>query len=169
MHVLEDFGCDWGQAVDVNDSGIVLVVGYAGTQCRGIVWNPLAGANDLVGGMAGIYPMGIAVDGVVLGMSLGGDDTRIACLAKPGQRWERLGTAPGFYATAMNNTGHVVGRVMREGYERPWLRSPLGEIIWLPYFDHHHCRPAAINHSGTIVGRATTDHGNHALIWSWSL
>jgi hypothetical protein len=164
-HVLEDFGCDWGQAVDVNDSGIVLIVAYAGRQCRGVLWNPTTGATDLVGGMGGIYPMAITNEGDVLAMSLGADNTRVACLAKPNQRWERLGTSPGFYATAMNDDGYVVGMVVQDGYERPWVRRPSGEFVWLPYFDHHHCRPAAINHSGTIVGRAKTDHGNHALIW----
>jgi hypothetical protein len=167
LHVLEDFGCDWGQAVDVNDAGTVLVLGYVGImQCRAILWNPLAGMTELVGGMPGIYPLAITADGVVLGTSLGGDATRVACLAKPGRQWERLGTAPGFHATAMNDAGDVVGMAIREGYQRPWLRRASGEMVWLPYFDHHHCRPSAINRSGTIVGRANTDHGTHALIWT---
>jgi hypothetical protein len=169
LHVLEDFGCDWGLAVDVSDEGIVLVRGHVGRQCRAILWNPLTGKTDLVGGMAGIWPLAITIDGIVLGTSLGRDESRVAFLAKPGQPWERLGTAAGLHAWTMNDAGDVVGHMMVEGYDRPWLRRSSGEILWLPYFNHHHCRPAAINRLGTIVGRATTDHGSHALIWTRSL
>lgn len=66
-NVLEDFGCDWGQAVDVNDTGIVLVVGYVGMQCRAILWNPLAETTDFMEGITGIYPSAITGEGLVLG------------------------------------------------------------------------------------------------------
>lgn len=164
--VLEDFGCDWGLAVDVNNAGIVLVVGYVGNECRAILWNPLAGTTEVIGGKTGIYPSAITSGGVVLGTANDHDGKSIAGLAKPGQRWERLGTVPGFYATDMNDTGDVVGATKRDGYEQPWLRRAAGEIVWLPYFDHHWCRPSAINSSGVIVGTATADHGTHALVWT---
>jgi len=164
--VLENFGCDWGQAVDVNDEGVVLVVGYLGIQCRAILWNPVAQTFRIVGGGTGIYPTAVTTDGVVLGTASDRDGKSIAYLAKSGQRWEQLGTAAGFHATGMNDHLEIVGAVLRNGYEQPWLRRTSGEIVWLPYFNHHWCRPYAINSSGVIVGAAQTDHGTHALIWT---
>ncbi len=66
-YVRDDFGCDWGRAVAVNDAGIVLVVRYVGMQLRAISWNPMAGTTEVIGGMTGICPSAITVDGVVLG------------------------------------------------------------------------------------------------------
>ena len=51
-----------------------------------------------------------------------------------------------------------------DGYERPWLRRWSGEVVWLPYFDYHHCRPSAVSYDGVVVGRAEADHGTHALM-----
>jgi hypothetical protein len=65
----------------------------------------------------------------------------------------------------MNDAGDVVGACKRDGYEKPWLRCASGEIVWLPYYRDHWCRPIAINSSKLIVGSAQTDHGYHALVW----
>jgi hypothetical protein len=129
LHVLEEFGCNWGQAVDVNDAAVVLVVGYLGIQCRAIQWNPVSGTTDIIGGMTGIYPSAITAGGIVLGTASDRDGKSIAYLAKPGQRWERLGTAPGFYATGINSAGDVVGAVVRDGFERPWLSGPFHNCL----------------------------------------
>jgi hypothetical protein len=163
---LEDSIFDWGQAVDVNDAGIVLVVGYVGQQCRAVVWNPLTATSEVIGKAAGVYPQTIARDGTVLGTARDRDGESVAYLAKPGRRWECLGTAPGFYATNMNESGDVVGATQLDGYQRPWLRRASGEILWLPYLEYHWCRPSAVNSSGVIVGTATADHGAHALVWT---
>jgi uncharacterized membrane protein len=65
LSVLKDFGCDWGQAVDVNDAGTVLVVGYVGPQCRAISWNLSVGKIEILGGQTGIHPSALAADGTV--------------------------------------------------------------------------------------------------------
>jgi hypothetical protein len=157
-----------GRTLDVLAPLHVLVVGYVGMQCRAILWNPTAGTTEVVGGITGIYPTAITADGVVLGTASDHDGKSIAYLAKLGQRWEGVGTAPGFYATSMNNAGDIIGAVVRHGYEQPWLRRTSGEIVGLPYFDQHGCRPSAISDSGVIVGTAQTDHGTHALVWRLS-
>jgi hypothetical protein len=163
---MNEFGCDWGQAIDVNDRGTVLVVGHRNGQCRTLVWNPLKGNVESIGRISGIDPLAISLDGTVLGMARGEIGTGVACVAKPGNEWCRLGTEPGFYATALNNGGDVVGTSKQDGCQRPWLRKATGEIIWLPYFEDHWCRPASINEYGVIVGSAITDHGTHALVWT---
>lgn len=167
LYVLEKFSCDWGTAVDVNDAGLVLVSGYVGGQSRAVLWNPLTGGiNETIGNMVGISPTAINNDGHILGTSRDNELNSIAWLVKPGETWERLVMDPGFYATCMNNMGDIAGTVNRDGYEKPLLKRVSGEIVWLPYFGQHGCRPSAINDSGVIVGTAQTDHGNHALVWT---
>jgi hypothetical protein len=171
--VLEDFGCAWGQAVDVNDEGAVLLVGYVGSgllpsgPCKALLWRPLSGEYEIVGGHAaqGVYPMGLTNTGVVLGFSRDKNGDAIAGLASAGGGWEPLGTPAGWYPTAISDAGDIVGSVLVDGYERPWLRRSSGEVVWLPYFDYHYCRPSAVSRDGVVVGQAQTDHGTHALMW----
>ena len=169
LNVLEEFGCDWGQAVDVNDAGIVLVVGYVGRQCRAILWNPLAETTEGIGGMTGIYPSAITADGVVSGDGKGSgrQDGRL-----PSQAGKAVGAAR-YTAWLPRDSNERRGRRRwRAGSGRlpkAVAQTTSGEILWLPYFAHHNCLPSAINDSSVIVGTATTDHGTHALIWARSL
>jgi hypothetical protein len=165
--VLDDFGCGWGQAVDVNDEGAVLLVGYVGFTCRALLWRPISGDYKIVGGDAaqGVYPMGLTNTGMILGFGRDKNGDAVAGLASDAGDWEPLGTPASWYPTAINDEGDVVGSVLVDGYERPWLRHSSGEVIWLPYFDYHYCRPSAVSHDGVVVGQAQTDHGTHALMW----
>lgn len=167
---LTDFGFAWGQAVDVNDLGTVLVVAYtkviSGTS-KALLWNPMTETHSLVGGNDpdGVYPVSVTADGLILGNARGHSGLTIACLSSGGQSWVRLGTPDGWYSTAMNDGGDVAGSSNLQGFERPWLRRSSGQVAWLPYFDHHHCRPSSLTNTGLLVGTAQTDHGTHALLW----
>lgn len=165
--VLDDFGCDWGQAVDVNEEGVVLLVGYVGFTCRALLWWPMSGDYEIVGGDAaqGVYPMGLTNTGMVLGCGRDKNGDAVAGLASAAGSWEPLGTPVGWHPTAINDEGDVVGSVPVDGYERPWLRRSSGEVVWLPYYDYHYCRPSAVSRDGVVVGQAATDHGTHALMW----
>lgn len=165
QYLLEDFGCDWGIAVDVNNEGIVLVVGYVGFQSRAILWDPLKKTHKVIDNGIGVYPIAITTDGGVLGSARDNNGQIISCIAKSGECFKKLDTEQGYFATSINDKGDTVGYVMRDGYDKPLLRRAEGEIIWLPYFDQHGCRPSDINDLDVIVGTAHTDHGSHALIW----
>ena len=95
--VLDDFGCDWGQAVDVNDVGAVLLVGYVGFTCKALLWQPTSGDYEIVGGGAaqGVYPVGLTNADIVLGFGRDSNGNSVAGLALPGGGWERLGTPAG--------------------------------------------------------------------------
>jgi uncharacterized membrane protein len=169
---LTDFDCAWGQAVDVNDAGTVLAVGdtggmFGGT-CKALLWDPVAGTKSFVSGDEpdGIYPVCLTSEGLILGNARNQSGQPIACHSFGGDPWERLGTPDGWYATAMNDEGDVVGSLTVQGFDRPWLRRSSGTVTWLPYFDHHYCRPLSITNTGVLVGTAQTDHGTHALLWS---
>lgn len=165
MRVLEIFGFDWGQVTDVNDHGQALIVAYRGWTCHALVWNVDANSVVAIGGRQGIFPCCINSSGLILGTMSNEEGNSVAYVTQPRGEWDRLGTPPGYYATAMNDVGDVVGAFKSGGYEKPWLRRASGEIVWLPYFREHWCRPSAINIAGLIVGTAQTDHGTHALAW----
>ncbi len=152
--------------MDANDAGTVLVVGYVGHRCQAVEWNPNAGRADVIDERPGVYPTSINADGTVLGTARNAKGESIALVAGPGEGWQGLGTPAGYHATSMNNVGDVVGETKLDGYERPWLRRASGEVVWLPFFEHHHSRPHGMNDSRTVVGGANADHGSHALVWT---
>jgi hypothetical protein len=168
--LLTDFGFAWGQAVDVNDAGLVLVVAYTEGirgRSKALLWDPVVGTHSLVGSAEpdGVFPNSLTPDGLILGNGRNRTGETVACLSSRGQPWERLGTPDGWYATAMNDGGDVAGSSLVRGFDRPWLRRSSGHVAWLPYFDRHYCRPSSITNSGLLVGTAQTDHGTHALLW----
>lgn len=167
---LTDLGFAWGQAVDVNDAGTVLVVAFTEGimgRCKALLWDPNAGSLSPVGDAQpdGIYPQALTAGQVVLGNGRNRSGEAIACSSRAGGPWTRLGTPDGWYATAMNDVGDAAGSTPVEGFERPWLRRSTGDVVWLPYLEHHHCRPSSMTASNVMVGTAQTDHGTHALMW----
>ena len=166
MEVLSDLPADWGEAVDVNNSGLVLVLGYIGNQAHSFVWKP-GGSCTRVGGDrgAGVYPIGINDAGTVLGFGYDFKARHVALIWHEGDQWRPLTTDPGWSVAAINANGDVVGTFVEEGFARPWLRRSSGQVVTLPYFAYHYCQPAAFNSRGDIVGQAATDHGTHALLW----
>ena len=70
--ILTDLPFAWGQGVDVNDDGIVLVLAYTEGvmgRAKALLWDPIAGTCSGVGGEQpdGVFPMGLTSDLVVLG------------------------------------------------------------------------------------------------------
>jgi uncharacterized membrane protein len=164
MTELEHAGYDWGMAVDINDQGLILGVGYWGWKCSAIIWRA-DGSVLRVFDQRGVYPTSINSNGVILGTANDRQGMAVAFQASLTDNWRPIGLDPGFYPTAMNDIGDIVGACKRDGFEQPWLRETTGEIVWLPYYRHHECRPQGINNSKMIVGAATSDHGAHALVW----
>ena len=152
--------------VGIDDQGQVLVhANFGPGNVRSILWNFENGSWHFVGGdTASVQPVAVTSDGLVLGVLTSGT-THIAVVCEPGGAWQELGTTDGWSPTAINDTGDVVGIVMRDGLFYPWLRLASGEEFLLPFVRGHQTNPKAINNAGTIVGTAQTDHGGHAVIW----
>jgi hypothetical protein len=86
---LTDFGFAWGQAVDVNDAGTVLVVAYTEGimgRCKALLWNPAPGTYALVGSDEpdGVYPNTLTSDGLILGNGRSRTGETIPCLSNAG-------------------------------------------------------------------------------------
>jgi hypothetical protein len=156
----------WSNAVAVTERDEVLVVAFkSGLEPTPLLWLASDNRVSVVGGSSGVYPVAINAKGDILGKANGPAGEPIGCIAEPGNGWKMLGTERGFYATGMNDHGDIVGAISRDGFRRPLLWRPNSEIVWLPYYDYHHCLPLAVNNHGLVVGEAGADHGAHALIW----
>jgi hypothetical protein len=162
---LKRLGFDWGNAVDVNDQGMILVLAYKQLmQSAVILWDPRNTRYKLIG--IGIYPLSITSNNSVLGKARATDENCVTCMARPDGSWVLLETPADFEPSAMNDALDVVGVLSDTGSQRPYLIRHSGEVIPLPYYDDHSCPPIKINNSGVIVGHAMSDHGSHALIWT---
>lgn len=155
------------QAIDINENGQVLVVANpAAFDARSILWNPADSTWVNVGDdTTNVFPIALNDDGIVLGQGRNIHSHPVAVMCEPAGTWERLGTDDGWIPVDINNRGEVIGRVMIDGIDRPWLRRSTREIVLLPYATDHHTTPAAINNVGHIVGGATADRCSHAMMW----
>jgi hypothetical protein len=160
-------GC---RALDINEQGHVLVMAGVGpTSARSILWKPAAGNWHYVGDeTTNVFPIALTDDDVVLGQARNRHNQPLAVICRAGGEWERLGTPDNWIPVDMNNKGEVLGRVMIELLERPWLHRPDGQIVMLPYVTDHHTSGSAINNLSQIVGGATTDNDAHVLLWQTS-
>jgi uncharacterized membrane protein len=165
MELAANFGSN---AIDINERGQVLVVANPAVfDARSVLWEPTDGAWANVGdNTTNVFPIAMTDQGIVLGQGRNARNQPVAVICKPDGRWERLGTEDGWIPVDINNKGEVVGRVMIDRLECPWLHRPTGQTILLPYISNHHTTPKAINNLGQIVGSAGADHGSHVLLWS---
>jgi hypothetical protein len=167
LHVLEELGgWTWGIAVDLNTDGAVLIWLHKKGVTSAHLWSYEGALTQIgQGSPPVVIPMGLNDRGDVLGFVNDSNYRPTALIARQGAAWELLGTKPGMYPTAIGEDSSVIGSVRQDGFERPWLFPPSGEVIELPSLRFHHCRPIAINSQGDIVGDGSTDHGSHALLW----
>jgi hypothetical protein len=163
--VRANYGC---RASGVNDQGHVLIMaGIGHFDARSILWNPIDDSWHYVGDdTTNVYPIAVNDHDVVLGQARNREGEPVAVVCQPGGSWERLGTPDNWIPISMNNKGEVVGRVMIDLLQRPWLHSPDGRTVMLPHLTDHHTNPARINNPGQIAGGATADNDFHALLWT---
>lgn len=162
--ILTDLPFAWGQGVDVNDDGIVRVLAYTEGvmgRAKALLWDPIGGTCSGVGGEQPdrVFPMGLTSDLVVLGKGADPSGDPVACISTAGESWIPLGTPPGWYATAINDNHEVAGSLKVKGFDRPWIRRADGTTLWLPYLEHHYCRPNSMRGNPRRYG---TDRPRHS-------
>ncbi len=159
------------RALDINEQGhVLLAAGIGPSDTRSVLWNPADDSWHYVGDdITNVVPIAMNDDDIVLGQARNKQNQPIAVICRPGGRWEQLGTPDNWIPVDMNNKGEVLGRVMIDLLERPWLHRPDGHTIMLPYITDHHTTPAAINNLGQIVGAAASDNDVRVFLWSVDL
>jgi hypothetical protein len=166
--VLEGLSAAHGcRALDINEQGHVLVMaGLGPSSARSILWDPVDDKWHYIDDeTTNVFPIALTDDDVVLGQARNGRNQPVAVICRPGGRWERLGTPDNWIPVDMNCKGEVLGRMMIDRLERPWLHRPDGQTVELPYVTDHHTSGAAINNLGQIVGGASADNDAHVLMW----
>jgi uncharacterized membrane protein len=159
-----EYGC---RAFDINEQGhVLLMAGIGPSDARSILWNPSDGSWHYAGDdTTNVFPIAMNDDDAVLGQARNEHNQPVAVICHLDSGWERLGTPDNWIPVDINNNGEVLGRVMIDLLERPWLHHPDGRTMMLPYITDHHTNPAAINNLGQIVGSAATDNDFHVLTW----
>lgn len=162
---LPEYGC---RAFDVNEQGhVILAVGVGPSDARSVLWDPSDDSWHYVGdNTSNVIPIAMNDDDVVLGQARNRQNQPVAVVCRLGGQWERLGTPDNWVPIDMNNKGEVLGRVMIDLLERPWLHRTDRRTIMLPYVTDHHTNPTAINNLGQIIGGAAADNDVHALLWT---
>ncbi|HZO65875.1 MAG TPA: hypothetical protein VFB74_12790 [Kribbellaceae bacterium] len=155
----------WGVAMSVNAHGVALVSLHKGLQGDNgiLLWSEDGSAENITPASNNVIPMGVDDNGTVIGF-VNVKDGPLAVIRRPGQNWEQLGTPMGFYPTAINNVGAVVGAIPHEGFRAPAIWAN-GTLTLMPTIRYHECLPLAVNNHGEVVGHARTDHGEHAIRW----
>jgi hypothetical protein len=160
-----DTGC---RAFGVNDQDHVLLIAEVRPfDVRSILWNPADDSWHYVGDdTTNVFPIALNDDDVVLGQARNARNEPVAVVCQPGGKWERLGTPDSWAPVDINNKCEVIGRVMIDLLERPWVHRLGGRTEMLPYLTNHHTGAGAINNLGQIVGGAWADNDSHALLWT---
>ena len=142
-----EFGC---QAVDINDSGNVLLVANPKIfHAQSLLWDIANGSWSYVGDpSSNIYPIALNNKGIILGQARNERGDPVAVIYQPGEDWTHLGTDDGWVPIDMNDKGDVVGWAWIDKIQRPWIRFSSGKIVLLPYVIEHHTIPSSINNVG---------------------
>jgi probable HAF family extracellular repeat protein len=173
---LGTFGGTWGQALDVNNAGVVVGSAYTSSgQDRAFLYDSADAAPQLIdiGALSGGTSSAFAINeaGVVVGASLVAADYH-AFRADPGGPLADLGTLGGTYSSAndVNDLGQIVGAATTSGGDQhAFLHSPGGPLI-----DLNDLLPAGspwtlfsadgINNKGQIVGTGSIGGEQHAFV-----
>jgi probable HAF family extracellular repeat protein len=161
----------WSRAYQINNAG--WVIGWRGhhsVDC-GYVWSPDFGVIELtIGRDRPFYVCAINDSGLVVGE--GDDDTgkrRPYCWTRE-TGIKQLNTDCPFHPCRVDSDGIIIGTVSGGNWplSRPFIYTPSGELLPLPYAEDHHTALAAINRDRIIVGDASLPGSwkhKHPIMW----
>jgi hypothetical protein len=166
--VLSDLGGRWGEAIDINELGIRLVVTHDFRNARALLWQ---GTEVVDLGLpsadcVSFFPARLTPGGSVLGTTQDAKHHRGTAVRYADGRWQHIPLRRGAHLTC--GTDQVLaGAELVDGYEVPWIWTPGGsEPSYLPYYLNHYNRPMAIGSDGRIVGTASADYCSHPVVWT---
>ncbi len=162
--LLTDDPTTWGEAIDVNADGIVLLWLHRGfVDNVAAVWSADDGLVVLPrDGELTLVPVGIFDTAVVVGIGFDPEGRRVP-LFVDGADVKPVRIPHGWEPTTSNGAGWIAGATSDGG---PWSRAPSGAAFVAARLADHWCRPNAINAHGDFVGSSTASCGTHATIWT---
>ena len=167
--ILEDLSCHWGEAVAINEHGLVAIRAYDNRNFRGWLW---AGAGRFELGLPapgehGFMPATVTAADTVVGTSFGSGKARSIWSRMPNGSWNQIVPWDGRrHPETVNENLDVAGWELSGGYRTPWVKRNGARTVRLPFLKYHHNTPSQVSVSGTIVGSATADHCAHPVAWT---
>lgn len=167
--VLRELDGGWGEVVDIDEEGVMLVRIHDGIGAEAGLWD--GGRLSRLGlpdpRTRAVYPRRRTRDGTTVGTAIGQDHTRRIVSCDSSGEWSVLAAwNRGGELMAADSHGNLVGWENVDRYEVPWLwRRGETASSRLPHYRFHHHRPHLINDQGWIVGAASADNCSHPLLW----
>jgi hypothetical protein len=167
--LVEDLGGRWGEGVDVDEAGNMLILVNDGREAG--AWILPRDESPFDAGKPSstcrsFFPLRIRYDGAVLGVTIGVDGRRGAAARLPEGSWEEVALPQSAELTAVSDRGDLAGYADVDDYRAAWI-WPSGAESWIPlprFADHHH-HPTAVMADGTVVGTAGADDCSHPVLW----
>jgi len=172
--ILDDLDGGWGEAVDINSQGVILVRVHE----RGDIllsggaeaWFWQDGRVTRIGKPSGdtasFYPKRITEDGRVVGLAIMSNRQRFGVVRSDNGIWSRLfDPLEGRELTAANRNLLLAGYDSLEHYRIPWVKHEHGEISRLQHFKYHHHQVTMVSEQGWVVGSASADNCCHPVLW----
>jgi len=173
--VLDDLGGGWGEAVDINSTGNMLLRIHPGSNFlssqEAVAW--LWDGTEVVKiGKPGsdfryFSPHRLTDEMEIVGLTIRQDQQRCAAIVDTKGDWSFLfDPLNGREFTAANRKLQFAGYDLIDQYRVPWLENTFGEITnYLPYFKYHHHRISMVSDEGWAIGTAASDNCCHPILW----
>ena len=165
---LTDLGGGWGEAVAIDETGIMSTIIHNGAEAEAELWDGRTRTilGQLAPNVRAFYPIALTSDGATIGTAIFHDHSReIAAVTRQadGAPWVT-------HPTAENSQRSTPG-LPRGSRDTPPVQRALDlatdrtVFVDLPHYRHHHHQPMMISVRGWIVGSASADNCNHPLLW----
>lgn len=166
--VAEDIPADWGGAVDINDTGKIVVRLHRGNAVHAFVWTgqKVTDLGDPDEGIGNIYPKKILRDGSVFALGILRNGERHCYICSSSRVWtSAMAIHPDREFVCANEEMSIAGFDVIDGYRVPWIKRDGGPIEHLPYLQNHHHTPTWLSDGGEVLGRASADYCEHPVAW----
>ena len=172
--ILDDLAGGWGEAVDINSMGVILVRVHKG---KDIALSHEAGAWLWDGGQVteigkpssefgSFYPHRVTDEGCVVGLTIRKDGQRCGAVRSVNGTWSPLFTpVEGRELTAVNRQLLIAGYDLLDYYRVPWVKQEGREMTYLPHYKYHHHHITMVSEQGWAIGTASADNCCHPLLW----
>lgn len=166
--ILDELAGGWGEAVDINSMGVILVRVHNGVETGAWLWDG-ARATEIgkpSSNFQKFYALRVTDEGRVAGLTIRKDGQRCGAVRSIDGTWSSLFTPKlGRELTAVNRQLLIAGYETDNDYRVPWVMQEGGEITYLPHYKYHNHHVWMVSEQGWAVGSASADNCRHPLLW----
>jgi uncharacterized membrane protein len=165
-------GTTYGNAIGINDSGVIVGTGLANSALRAVKWTPdgkVTALNNLPG-ESGSSATAVNNSGTIAGYSFSPGTGETVVRWAPDGTIQALAKVPGYqdcFAQAINDSGVIVGLCDSGLDSRAARWNPDGTVVLLAMPGSGSSRALGINAAGAVVGSfSPTNSPTRAVRWN---